>query len=242
MTISLVAATNNVNGGGASATANVPTGTANGDLMLGFINGYKSGGTTVSVPNTPAGWNLLPGESAGGDKSAGGSGAGNAALAVYYRIASSEPASYTFSNNGAGDAYVDVAIATLRGIDGSSPFNLTSLSTHPVGSSPSSADLGSTTRDGCWLVLLISSYDGISATPGGFSTDTSWDGSPIANWIGHKLISPAGATGAQNFTTNFTDGSVIWAVAIQPPAAALSRIPRERMALNAVRRASYNPR
>lgn len=222
MAIALRNATNATNGAGSSQSVNVPTGTVNGDVMLAFINGYKSGGTTVSVPNTPAGWTLLPGESTGGDKSAGGGGAGNAALGVYYRIAASEPASYTFSNNAAGDAYLDVAISAYSGVDTSSPFNLTSVSTHPMGGSPASGDLGSTTRDGCWHILLISSYDGITATPASFSTDTSWDGTPIANWIGHHLIATAGATGAQSFSTNFTDGSVIWAVALQPPAAAVT--------------------
>lgn len=211
--------TNATNGAGSSQSVNVPAGVVNGDLLLCHINGYKSGGTGVSVPNTPAGWNLILGESTGGDKSAGGGGAGNAALGAYYRVAASEPASYTFSNNGAGDAYIDVSIIALSGVDTTSPFNLTSLSTHGMGSSPASADLGSTTRDGCWHLLFASSYDGITSTPASYSSDSAWDGTPISNWIGHRVVTTAGATSAQSFATNFTDGTVIWALAIQPPAA-----------------------
>lgn len=208
--------TNNVNGGGSSTTVTVPTGITNGDLMLAFINGYKSGGTGVSVPSDPAGWTKI-----GEAQSAGGSGAGNAALAMYWRYAASEPANYTFANNGAGDAYIDAGIVAFSGVDGSSPFNLTAVSTAPAGGGTiASGNPGTTTRDGCWYVLAISSYDGISATPGGFTGDDSWDGSPISNWIGHLAISPAGATGAKNFTVNFTDGSAIWAIVLQPPGAA----------------------
>ena len=56
---------------------NVPTGTANGDLMIAFIKGRD----TV----TAAGWTQVQGQAYG------------AAFTLLYRIASSEPANYSFS-------------------------------------------------------------------------------------------------------------------------------------------------
>lgn len=203
------------NGGGSSTSVNVPAGVANGDLLIAQINGYKSGGVGVSVPNTPAGWTLI-----GEAQTSGGGGAGNVALGVYYRVAASEPASYSLSNNGAGDTYVDAAIMALRGVDTVSPFNLTSVSAAVMGSSPAGPNPGTTTRDGVWYILCASSYDGITGSPGGFTSDANWDGTPPSQYIGHKVISPAGATGAQSFGTNFTDGTVIWALTIQPPGVA----------------------
>lgn len=71
---------------GPNTTFSVPSGTADGDLMVLAITTGQGGATA------PAGWTLL-----GYANSGGGS---CSTMYVYYRVASSEPASYTFTRDG----------------------------------------------------------------------------------------------------------------------------------------------
>ncbi len=210
MSITLVGTpTSGVDAFSASKVVNKPVGVADGDLLLTQINGY---GTALgpATPDTPAGWTLV-----GVNKSAGL--VGNIALGFYFRYASGEPASYTFSNDdSSGLHYIAAGIVALRGAAAVSPFEVASVAAHATGNAFTSADPGSSTDDNCWFMLFASSFDGITGTPGDMVTDLAYDGSPTANWIGHRVIHPAGATGTRAFTTNFTDDSSVWACIIKP--------------------------
>ena len=203
-----------VQGVGSSVAVTVDAARQDGDLMLAMINGYGNAGVPPSNPITPAGWTLI-----GVEKSIGVA-QGTTALGLYRRIASSEPASYTFSNDNAGVSnYIAASIMVLGGQDPTTPFNLTSLATHGNGTPIATADLGSTTRDGCWHILFASSYDGISGLPSGYVTDIGYDST--SDYVMHRVVTTAGATGAKSFTIAGTDGTATWAVAVQPPPAAV---------------------
>jgi len=94
---------------GASLSVSVPTGTQNGDLMLAAVisnNWYSLANITP-----PAGWTLI-----GSTLMPGGAAP---RLAVYSRIASSEPASYAWTS--AGTRMTGV-IARFSGVDGTTPI------------------------------------------------------------------------------------------------------------------------
>ncbi len=80
-----------------------PASTANGDLLVAF---QAAEGILSTTPATPAGWTLLG--STAWDGSSG-------FLACYYKVASSEPGSYTFHT---GDGSISiVSIVNLSGAD-----------------------------------------------------------------------------------------------------------------------------
>jgi hypothetical protein len=95
--------TGSTSGGTTSVTFNTPASVQNGDLLiLGFIIGSSTG--TISL----AGWTELTSVVSGSNKAF-----------LLYKIASSEPASYTFtitSNNCSG------IMSAWRGVNNSTPF------------------------------------------------------------------------------------------------------------------------
>lgn len=81
----------------AAVSVSVPAGTANSDLMVAIVHSSPNSGTFTP----PTGWTQILFDANGGPQ-----------IAVCYRVASSEPASYSF--NGGGTA-IRGAILTYRG-------------------------------------------------------------------------------------------------------------------------------
>ena len=86
--------------GTASTTVSVPAGTADGDLMIAALTTGQGGATA------PAGWTLLGYANSGGGTCS--------TMYVFYRIASSEPASYSFPRDGLTGGCVATCV-TYRG-------------------------------------------------------------------------------------------------------------------------------
>lgn len=80
--------------GTANFTVSVPTGTANGDLLIA-VN--ASDWSTLALEDVPAGFTALTTSRYDG-------GSNKVHIALGYRIASSEPASYTFAGGGGADS------------------------------------------------------------------------------------------------------------------------------------------
>ncbi|TMC36976.1 MAG: glycosyltransferase family 2 protein, partial [Chloroflexi bacterium] len=78
-----------------SLTLNVPTGVQNGDVMIAVVS------TSANTVSTPSGWNTL---------------ARSATMATFYRVASSEPASYSFTDGGASTNWAGI-IDAYSGVD-----------------------------------------------------------------------------------------------------------------------------
>src|SRR5436305_15015941 len=95
-----------------SVAVNVPSGVVNGDLLLALVS--VSGGSATSI-TAPSGWTLI------GTKTDTGSGAGHEGEAVYYRLASSEPAGYTWQCGPA--ATINVIHAAWSGTDPALPVS-----------------------------------------------------------------------------------------------------------------------
>ena len=90
-----------------SLTVAVPSGTADGDVLLAHIS--TRDGTTITAP-AGGGWMLVAATS---QSVGGGRNVSYLAQAVYYRVAASEPASYTWGVSGRTAG----AIVALSGVD-----------------------------------------------------------------------------------------------------------------------------
>jgi hypothetical protein len=200
------------NATGSSVSLSVPSGVQNGDFMLLMIVGYGTGGL-AGVPQTPSGWTLVglaPSGATGNNVNAG----------LYQRVANNEPASYTISVLG-GDAFINGDMTAWSGVNTSTPFNLAETSANGQSTTPTSANLGNTTVDNCWHILHFAAYDSLSGAITGYTQDLN--GTSGFEW--HKLITPAGATGAKSMTNSAASGWAVWTGALNPSGAAAVAIP-----------------
>lgn len=92
--------------GTAAIVNNVPAGTVNGDLLI-----WRHSNTTATVTATPAGWTLLTSLTATATS-----------MVIWWRIAASEPASYS---TGALTAGRSIGImSAFSGVDNATPFDV----------------------------------------------------------------------------------------------------------------------
>ena len=172
-----------------SVTVNVPSGTQDGDVMIAFI----------SSTSTPAahgtGWSdvIITQPRAGED------------FGVFYRVASSEPASYTWSWGAGGGVG---AIVTYRDVDFVAPIDVTGAAGTAETSGTTITAPTITTLSA--QALLVTAYSIRTAST--FSTPTDMterldytDGAAaIALAIDDQIIAAAGATGTRATTTSAT--------------------------------------
>lgn len=90
-----------------SLTCNVPTGVVDGDLLIWIIQN-----NTVNTASTPAGWTLLRTQTGVSQH-----------LGIFYRVAASEPASYTHAALTSGKWAM--TILAFSGVDAATPFDVT---------------------------------------------------------------------------------------------------------------------
>ncbi|MFI1535564.1 hypothetical protein [Streptomyces anandii] len=121
----------------ASLACNVPTGTTDGDVMVAIVS-RPSGTATVS---TPSGWDVLSGFPV--------QNSGGITLAGFYRVASSEPASYTFSFS-TGKCLI--AISSYRGVDNTTPVHQSAAATDTTNRTTHTSPSITTTVANCWTI------------------------------------------------------------------------------------------
>lgn len=132
----------------------VPAGTANGDLLLFFL--LLDGATTITSPGA---FTVVDDDYSGG----GGE------FETGWRIASSEPADYTWTSDVVSESVG--AILAYRGGNTTSPFNDQAIQdVAPPITFPSIT----TTADGCLLVLVAAADNPNAGGAGGYSTPTDY--------------------------------------------------------------------
>lgn len=195
------------NGSGLSVSCAVPTGTANGDVLVAFV----AHSVASAVPDyTSTGWTTAL-------KITGSSAVSEAA---FYRVAtSSEPASYTFDGlNGGTAARAAAVIFRLAGVDTTTPLDAAATGAQNVISSTGSVSTPSiTTVTNGALVLYGATRANAAAGP-------TIDG-PVqvtkqveTTGTGRRLVTfsearpTAGATGTRAFTP--TDASTLTTIVI----------------------------
>lgn len=113
MAISYIASATNNTGSSTSITVSVPTGTQDGDVMIAAYGNGQDDGTTPAI----SGWTSI-----GYVEDATIS---NNTLALFYRVASSEPASYTMTYDSSTSNLTSGIISTFRGVDTTTPLDVT---------------------------------------------------------------------------------------------------------------------
>lgn len=168
---------------GGVVTVNVPAGVADGDLLL-LYGGMSSGGNfRFQLPN---GWNLIPKSFLAGAND----------IRVWYRVASSEPASYTItgSNTPVFGGMIALYSDTASGVKFSDIQNQTNASsTNRVWPSVTFAAAG--------ILLNFGTFSSsFGTTPPGGSSE-QWDtGTGPRAYLMTEVISGAGATGTRTAT------------------------------------------
>lgn len=167
-----------------SVTNNVPTGVADGDLLLWSLS---VSGTTPANPSPPAGWSTWQATFGNGS---------NIEVTIFYRIASSEPASYTIS--GLTAARWTGIMSAYRGVDTTTPQDAT-----PVTATGTSAPSITTVTDNAWVVthgkgLTASGAIGAvwatsTGTIAGTVTQTQAAATNDTQGTGYQTKTPAGA-------------------------------------------------
>lgn len=128
----------------ASTTISKPSGTADGDLLIAFLAGARNGGTNPSMSSAPSGWTEIHNTTV--DSSTG-------RMISYYKVASSEPASWTWTWNSANP---DTTGTVLRIAGGSA--SLIQSDDGSVGSSASPTFAGGVTPAQTNTLLIFAAF------------------------------------------------------------------------------------
>ena len=186
--------------GTATVTIAVPTGTADNDVMVAIVQ--RGGG--VSEPDVPTGWTSIDYESTG------------PSTRKYWKVASSEPASYDFTSSGINIAGV---ISTYRGVDTTSPINANVYWNRLTGGSNITANTLTPSVDNCMIVFL----GGVGGSTGTVTKPTGWNARE--EQVGNQVIcvadllqTTAAATGSVTATTSLTANTQAAMVALTPAA------------------------
>lgn len=176
------------NGSGGTVTVNVPAGVANGDVMVAFIHASDVSATT------PTGWtSLITTQPRSGED-----------FALYYRVAASEPASYTWTW-GAG-SFVG-SIVAWRGVSVGTPIDVTAAAGTAVTSGTTVvAPTRTTVTNNALLITATAIHPNTTFTPAGSMTeraDTN-NGTALTLTVDEELIPTAGATGTRTATAGAT--------------------------------------
>jgi len=178
----------------------VPSGVQDGDLLIAFLVVNGSG----NLPGLPSGWNSIDAISATGPSARS-----------YYRVASSEPASYSFSitsNDSAG------VMVSYTGANTASPIDKHSAFNRLTGGTTATATGVTTDKDGCMLVFVT----GVAVGESSFTGPTSYNqrGTPTdtsaAALVADILQNTQGATGNISATFPSTGNCQSSLIAISP--------------------------
>lgn len=189
---------------GANITVDKPTGTIDDDVMIALC--YLDGTDGTGVWTAPAGWTKIFDYT--------GTLARDRCLTAFSKVASSEGASYTFTNNGPGTANVSGAIIALKGVDTASILDATYVEANHVlddDTEPFTSPNITTTTDGSW-VLLMQAITHAFCTAGGAPSGYTLRLEQIGTQDGQilfatKEVSTAGAETPGDFTSTFSDNS-----------------------------------
>jgi hypothetical protein len=186
-----------------SLSCNAPTGVANGDLLLAILCGSPSW-------NEPAGWTTIY------DRFDGAFGGGYA----WYKIASSEGASYAFTR-GAADS-ISVAILRISGHDATSPINANNAGIDTEYDATFTCDGVTSTVNNCLIVASVMRISNflVSSISAGWDSRFYSAGTGYSLGVGSKILVSAGASGTMTMASSSLERSAWMAFSIAPAAAA----------------------
>lgn len=171
-------------GNGTSVVINVPAEVVDNDILLAVVS-VDSWSGTISAP---AGWTLLQVD-----------GLAFCEAFLYWRLASSEPASHAWTLSSSAD-YSGVILA-FSGGDSASPIDASAVVTDALADSVDAPSV-TTTRDGNMVVVVIAGWvtkSGTYSFPAGYTVQSS--GTAQDDWA-TKIQATAGATGTITCTNS----------------------------------------
>lgn len=177
-------------GGSGTITMTVPTSTANGDVLIMAI-GVNPDGTTIT---DPAGWTRIGGASI--------------SFKCYWRIASSEPASYSVTISGTTNKATGVMIA-ISGAGTTTPVNGTDVTESGNASSATvtASALGTWTAvNGIDIFIGITLTGTTAAAPTNYTLDAQSTnsgggaGSRSTSGVSHRVLSSVTTVGSLTAT------------------------------------------
>lgn len=190
-----------------SSTANIPASTANGDLLIMVVGTYNA--TTVT---TPSGWTRIVNHVAWGSPRQ---------VCVYWRIASSEPSSYSLSAS--ASCYWQVHVIRITGAHATSPID--QVATNLTAGSTTSFDCPSVTTTGADRLICNLTFQPTSLVvtpPGGVSQryDHNFAFTQMRQSFGDKTQAAAGASGTFTWTSGGAANQLGITIAVAPPGGA----------------------
>lgn len=165
-----------------SVVVNKPTGTVDGDVMIAVFN--HATGTTDMALTAPAGWTVIGTAGINGDLNG----------KAWYKVASSEGASYTFTSSTSNDGVI--MIASYSGVNTTTPIN-TSAQNYPAATSATCSIAVTTTAANCMLVMIAIADTAAAET-------MTWTGSMTEFQDGTYAATFLVMAGAQEQTTTAT--------------------------------------
>lgn len=198
MAISYIATASVKNASSGSSIISVPTGTSNGHVMVAFVVVNNTTTTT-----TPSGWTLI-------DTQVNGVGF-TGRTSMYYRVANSEPANYTFTHSStqrnAG------WIATFSGVDTSTVTDGSSKATGNACQAPSIT----TTTSNTMLIYGVNNDNTFACTftPPTGMTEFIDTGGAGGVYGAYQAIASTGATGTRTATPSSSGNSAQQMVALR---------------------------
>lgn len=190
--------------GATSVAVTKPAGTADGDLLVAIVTN-SSGSTGVGAP---AGWTPI-----GTFQSA------NPANQPFWRIASGEGASWTFT--GTDGSRTTAAVGVFRHTAGSGAFDASGVTQTASGTTVSAPSVTPATAGDLGLFLVaVAGTNTLSAAPTNYTAPAAGavSGSRSAA-LAYRLDLPSGATGTLSGTITSTLGNYGWNVVFAPPSA-----------------------
>jgi hypothetical protein len=206
-----------------STVLSAVSGIQDGDLLVAIIWLGDDGGARTATP--PAGWSTYNNSLITYDDSGY-----YVNIGVFYKVASSESGSYTFTHSSAvNEGY----LCALTGVDTSDPINPTATSDTGTGQT-STAPTITTPRDGSLVIFCSGHWDAAACSPPTGSTPTFTErydpgGSGGIAYLADGPLTTAGATGAKSHT-NGNSGSGPWGaglISIQAAAADITLSPTQ---------------
>jgi hypothetical protein len=204
-------------GTGGNLVGNLPAGTINGDLLIAcvFINHASA---TPAIVGAPAGWTLVDSQNYGPIATPTG------IMAVYWKIASFEPSTWTWTGSGTGGGYnYIVEVAAVSDVsDWLTPFDDQKLATSSgTGNNIIGAGV-TTTRPSDLLLGFFGVHSNTAITPDPSMTEVQDKANPAGSLETAWSIYPAiGLTPNMVAVSGSSDWTTAWLGAIkaapQPP-------------------------
>jgi RHS repeat-associated protein len=208
--VPVVRSTSQASVGSGNLTLTKPTGTVDGDLLIMTASTDLNAAENMTY-TVPAGWTQLLANTRSDASSAGTN------LQTWYKIASSEPASYVVTPD-----HSRLTNGSIMRIDGHAASTFIGAQNVTASLTGEASAPSVTTTSANNLVLRITSWDGnktFTTAPAGVTQAYYMDANGQDNWGGYQTQATAGATGTAQWDLSGGGPYVGFTVAIAPAAA-----------------------